>query len=95
MTSKSIADMRDVVANLWRVPTKRARILLADDSHFAVDPQTPLAVTVWLDPLEPPEELRPEAISAKLRPGYTMLHGHVSDVQAGRPLAIRELLAKV
>ena len=56
-------------------------------THFAVDPQTPLAVTVWLDPLEPPEELRPEVIRAKLRPGYTMLHGHVSDVQAGRPLA--------
>src|SRR5262249_1541670 len=26
-------------------------------THFEVDPQTPLAVAVWLDPLEPPEEL--------------------------------------
>lgn len=56
-------------------------------THFEVDPQTPLAVTVWLDPLEPPEELRPEVVEAKLIPGYTMLHGHVADAQAGWPLA--------
>jgi hypothetical protein len=56
-------------------------------THFEVDPQTPLAITVWLDPLEPPEELRPEVVAAKLIPGYTMLHGHVADAQVGRPLA--------
>jgi len=56
-------------------------------THFEVDPQTPLAVTVWLDPLEPPEELRPEVVAAKLIPGYTMLHGHVANAQVGRPLA--------
>jgi len=56
-------------------------------THFEVDPQTPLAVTIWLDPLEPPEELRPEVVAAKLMPGYTMLHGHVADAQGGRPLA--------
>ncbi len=56
-------------------------------THFEIDPRTPLAVTVWLDPLEPPEELRPEVVTAKLRPGYTMLHGHVADAQIKRPLA--------
>ncbi|MGH9842165.1 MAG: SpoIID/LytB domain-containing protein [Blastocatellia bacterium] len=56
-------------------------------THFEIDPQTPLAVTVWLDPLEIPEELRPEVVAAKRIPGYTMLRGHVADAQAGRPLA--------
>jgi hypothetical protein len=56
-------------------------------THFELDPQTPLVVIIWMDPLEPPEELRPEVVAAKLRPGYTMLHGHVADAQAGRPLA--------
>src|SRR5262249_55089609 len=56
-------------------------------THFEVDPQTPLSVTVWLDPLEIPEESRPEVVAAKRIPGYTMLHGHVADAQAGRPLA--------
>jgi hypothetical protein len=56
-------------------------------THFQIDPQTPLAVTVWLDPTEPPEELRPEEVATKLRPGYTMLHGHLADAQSGRPLA--------
>jgi hypothetical protein len=63
-----------------------ARGYRALKTHFEVDPQTPLAVTVWLDPVEPPEELRPEVVTAKLRPGYTMLHGHVANAQ-GQPLA--------
>ena len=44
-------------------------------------------VTVWLDPLEPPEVLRPESVAARLRPGFVLFHGHVSDAATGAPLA--------
>ena len=55
-------------------------------THFEVQPETTLDVTVWVDPKEPPEELRPEVIKSKLRPGYVMLHGHILDAMTGSPL---------
>ena len=56
-------------------------------THFDIEPRKQLNVTLWLDPLVLPDELRPEVIASKLRPGYTMLHGHVGDANAGQPLA--------
>lgn len=49
------------------------------------DPRLP--VTFWLDPLELPAELQPERIQALRRPGYLLLHGHVTDHETGQPLA--------
>ena len=44
-------------------------------------------VTVWLDPIQPPPELRPAVVAAQLKPGLMLLHGHVSDRETGHPLA--------
>ena len=44
-------------------------------------------VTVWLDPIEPPAELRPAVVAAQLQPGLMLLYGHVSDRETGNPLA--------
>jgi Stage II sporulation protein len=54
-------------------------------THFELEPQSALDVTVWVDPEQIPNELRPEVIQSQLRPGYVMLHGHVVDTN-GRPL---------
>lgn len=55
-------------------------------TYFEVTGGEARDVTVWLDPLTLPPELRPEAIQAALRPGYALLHGHVSDAATGRPV---------
>ena len=44
-------------------------------------------VIVWLDPIAPPAELRPEAVRARLRADATLLHGHVTDEATGAVLA--------
>ncbi len=40
-----------------------------------------------LNPLTLPEELRAGLINSKLRPGYTLVYGYISDSVMGRPLA--------
>jgi hypothetical protein len=55
-------------------------------THFQIDQKSALDVTIWLDPLEISEELRPEAIRSKDRPAYALFHGHVFDSETGRPL---------
>lgn len=59
-----------------------------------VRPGLGLPVTFWLDPEEPAAELRPEAVMAQLRDGHHLLHGHVTDVLAGRPVAGARVLAR-
>jgi hypothetical protein len=55
-------------------------------THFEPDVQPVTNVTFWIDPLEPPEELRPEVINSKLRSGQALLHGHVFDSETGLPI---------
>ena len=55
-------------------------------THFEPAPQSTLDVTVWVDPEQVPEELRPEVIQSQLVAGYVMLHGHVVNIRNGRPL---------
>ncbi|HUP48136.1 MAG TPA: SpoIID/LytB domain-containing protein [Thermoanaerobaculia bacterium] len=73
-----------VAAEVERTP---AELLVQADgyeaSRFAA---ADLPTTVWLDPAEPPEELRPDSVAARLRAGFLLLHGHVSDRQSGAPL---------
>ena len=47
----------------------------------------PMDITVWLDPLEPPLEMRPAVIESDLQAGLTLIHGHIIDVKSGKPLA--------
>ncbi|MDL1951666.1 carboxypeptidase-like regulatory domain-containing protein, partial [Acidobacteria bacterium ACD] len=55
----------------------------------------PRAVTFWLDPDEPPAELRPEAVRARTGPGLLLLHGHVADGGSLLPLpGVRVSLAR-
>ncbi|MEM9558013.1 MAG: SpoIID/LytB domain-containing protein [Acidobacteriota bacterium] len=44
-------------------------------------------VDVWLEPRERTEEMRIESIRARQVDGMAMIHGHVVDVETGRPLA--------
>jgi hypothetical protein len=55
-------------------------------THFEPDFQPVKNVTFWVDPLEPPDELRPEIITSKIRPGHALLHGHVFDSETGLPI---------
>ena len=54
-------------------------------THFELDTQSALDVTVWVDPEQIPEELRPEVIQSRLKAGFVMLHGHVVNT-SGQPL---------
>jgi len=55
-------------------------------THFEPDLQSVKNVTFWVDPLEPPDELRPEVITSKTRAGQALLHGHVLDSETGLPI---------
>jgi hypothetical protein len=55
-------------------------------THFEPDVQSVKDVTVWVDPLEPPNELRPEVVASKIRSGHALLHGHVFDGETGQPI---------
>jgi hypothetical protein len=55
-------------------------------THFEPDFQSVKNVTIWVDPLAPPDELRPEVIMSKIRPGQALLHGHVLDSETGLPI---------
>ena len=43
-------------------------------------------VIVWVDPLQPPPELRPDVIAAQWRDGFMFVHGHVTGRETGLPL---------
>lgn len=66
---------------------------VAEPSHKAlrtyvhIEPQSPLSVTIWLEPKNIPNELRDDIVAAKLRKGYTLIHGHVVNMTNGGPLA--------
>ncbi len=55
----------------------------AIDTHF--DGRQALDVTVWLDPLGPAREMRPETVASQVRAGATFIQGHIFDEQ-GQPL---------
>jgi len=55
-------------------------------THFEPDSLPVKNVTFWVDPLELPDELRPELINSKLRPGQALVHGHVFDSETGLPV---------
>src|SRR5262249_39772236 len=44
-------------------------------------------VTVWLDPEQAPEQLRPEALGINRVPGSALIHGYAVDARSGAPLA--------
>ncbi len=46
-----------------------------------------LNITVWLDPLEIPREMRRALIESDLRVGSTLIHGHIIDVKSGKSVA--------
>jgi hypothetical protein len=55
-------------------------------TRFEMSEDATLSAVLWLDPSEPPEELRADALSALLQPGRAVVHGHVVDVGSGRPV---------
>jgi hypothetical protein len=55
-------------------------------THFETESTSDLNVTIWVDPKEPPDELRPENINSQIRPGYALLHGHLFDSETRSPL---------
>jgi len=66
----------------------------AASTDVEVRPGLGLPVTFWLDPEAPAAELLPEAVMAQLRDGHHLLHGHVTDVLGGRPVAGARVLAR-
>src|SRR2546427_8674391 len=56
-------------------------------THFEPDSDSVKDVTIWIDPLEPPDELRPEVVSSKIRWGQALLHGHVFDSGTRQPIS--------
>jgi hypothetical protein len=55
-------------------------------TRFELSDDAALSAVLWLDPSEPPAELSGEALSTLLRPGRAVVHGHVVDVESGRPV---------
>jgi len=56
--------------------------------YFTVEPGVkPLPVTYRLHPLTLPDRLRSEVVTVKLKPGFSLFHGHVVDAFNGQPLA--------
>lgn len=55
-------------------------------THFEPDSQAVKNITFWVDPMELPDELLPEVIDSKIRPGQALMHGHVSDSATGLPI---------
>jgi len=57
------------------------------ESPYDVRPGANLPEVWWLTPELLPEELRPEVVDLKVRPGYTLVHGHIVDIHTFKPLA--------
>lgn len=55
-------------------------------SHTKIRAGSNSPETFMLDPLSPPEEESREAIEARLRQGFTLLHGYVENDNSGNPL---------
>jgi hypothetical protein len=55
-------------------------------ARFDLSAEATLSTVLWLDPTEPPAELRPESLRGLVRPGRAVIRGHVVDVQSGRPV---------
>jgi len=56
-------------------------------SYFQIAPAFPQNQDDMLDPISPPEEEQMGMIDSKLRPGYTLIYGYISDSKTGKPLA--------
>src|SRR5437773_323726 len=56
-------------------------------THFEPDSGSVKDVTIWIDPLGPPDELHPEVVSSKIRSGQALLHGHVFDSTTRQPVS--------
>ncbi|MSU59917.1 MAG: hypothetical protein EXS35_17410 [Pedosphaera sp.] len=53
---------------------------------FEMTADNPFTLDFKLDPLELPEELRPEAVAAAQREGFTLIQGFVAEDESGEPL---------
>jgi len=56
-------------------------------AHYVVTSGVKSPFTIMLDAENPPPEESPEAISERIRPGYTLLHGYVVDAESAKPLS--------
>ena len=56
-------------------------------TSFGNESLAQLNFTFWLDPNEPPAELKAETVRANIKVGFAFLHGHVFDVDTGQPLS--------
>jgi hypothetical protein len=64
-------------------------------TRFELSDEATLSAVLWLDPSEPPAELGGAALSTLVQPGRAVVHGHVVDVESGRPVrGARVLLAR-
>lgn len=64
------------------------------ETQFEVMPALSIPITIWLDPVSPPEALRPEARAATAAPGYATLRGYVTSASTGEPLEQVRLTVK-
>src|SRR5206468_89836 len=55
-------------------------------SDFEMTANNPYRLDFYLDPLEPPQELRPEFVATLQRDGFTLIQGFVVSDEAGTPL---------
>jgi hypothetical protein len=56
-------------------------------TRFELSEDAAVFAVLWLDPSEPATELSPEALSTLVQPGRAVVHGHVVDIESGRPVA--------
>jgi hypothetical protein len=56
-------------------------------THFNIGPGESLSFHIMLDSDNPPDEERPDTVRARLRPGFTLLHGYVVDSESGKPIS--------
>lgn len=55
-------------------------------TQLQIDANAAWPVTIWMDPEQRPDELRPEALAAHRVAGSALLHGWVVDATSGEPL---------
>ncbi|MGZ8866856.1 MAG: SpoIID/LytB domain-containing protein [Thermoanaerobaculia bacterium] len=73
----SLLSFRDAATG-FAVPADARLAVLATGEN--------VPVTIWVEPQQRPEELRPSVVLAQLRPAQMFFHGHVSDTVSGAPL---------
>ena len=80
--------LRDSRTGLALKGSVRGRIAqAAGHRSMQADVDANIETTIWLDPVEVPEELRPESIQEQMRPGTLLVYGHAVDADSGAPLA--------